>query len=303
MDRSADIVESALAPPEDDEGPVSIGPMPWLRARYDLTYWEPFEFGSTSPFSKLMDCATDELFPVIQSLTVAVFLMEAAIRLVGDGLIAYAEKPQPRSEFFRFLPPALITFVSGFEALVRLQSETLVHVAKVLPPAVRLALMEVEEVLERDGRVIQRPRSRSTLDRYSFLLKYGYNFDVDRGSLEWQRAEESIHLRNEIVHYEVRECPSLKASSVLHAMEGLLLALIAPSAQLRRSVWSGQFEQFFLLDGLREALDQVGDFEEAALHKRAQRRGSAVFPCSFLNVDDARYPHYGATLGVKDDPA
>jgi hypothetical protein len=270
------------------------GPSKELMERFDLSYWRPYEYGAGSAASRQITSAADPLHTIMQSLTAPMLLMQSAIAVLSDGIDQRAKSSEARSETFRHLPPALITFAAGFEAFVRFSAEVFVEVAKDLPPSVRHALLETEESVDGQGRISTRTRYRPTMDRFAILLRYGCGKEIDRGSKEWQDANQAIGLRDQIVHYKIQDCPALKASQVLTAMKALLVLPIAASGLIGRSLWYCQFDLYAMLDSVADDLKQVGDFEEAPLHKDWPHHVPLSFPCPFINVDESKYPVSGS---------
>src|SRR5437762_8011791 len=229
-----------------------------LSYRHDLIRFGP-EFGSMSEHSRVVRDPADPINPIIQSLSAPSDLFWAGLRLFGDSLLAYCDK-KDRWDSFRYYPPILITFWAGFEAFVRLYSELLTHMIPSVPGAVKLALLEVEEHVERDGKIRQRQRRRPVLDRYWLLLKYGWGIEFDRGGKIWQAGEAAAKVRDQFVHYEISAAPSLKTSELWIHLEAILLLMIGPSAGLRRSVFHRQFDLYWALAELYPLIEE--DFEE-----------------------------------------
>jgi hypothetical protein len=290
MDRNelADQLQAIFDPEPDEDGFVpDTPPHPRLADSHglNLSYWKPFEFGSTSQFSRLVRDRADPVNAVTQSLSVPSSLFWAGLRLFGDSLLAYCDT-EDRRGVFRYYPPILVTFWAGFEAFVRLYSELLIHLLPATPVAVKSALLEVEDYVERDGGICQRQRSRPVLDRYWLLLKYGWKLEFDRGGRIWQAGQDVAAVRNQIVHYEVSTAPTLKATELWNYLESMLLLLIGPSAALRRSVFHRQFDLYWVLVDLNRLIEE---FEERPVHK-GWPFSPYLFSCSFEGIDSTRYP-------------
>jgi len=281
-------LEAIFNPELDEHGLASdTPPHPRLIKAHglDASYWKQFEFGSTSRFSRLVQDPHDPLNEIIASLSAPFHLFWSALRLFGDSILAY-HKLQQRRGPFRFYPPIIATAWAGLEAFVRLYSEMLVRVGRSLPEAVSKVLVEVEEYVERDGSVNGRFRPRPVLERYWLFLKYGYGYEFDRGSKIWQDGEAAYSKRNELVHYDVLSTPSLTSTDVFTFIESVLLLLMAPSVSLKRSIFSSQHEIYWALAELEGLIEE---FEERPTHK-GWPFSDYLFPCSFENIDDDRYP-------------
>lgn len=289
--KARQIVDEVFAPPWIHERPWHlVPPSEELRNSYDLAYWDDAEGRSLLTNVRTVEAPADDIRGLVQSATVPQLLFDSALRLIGDGLVANGDRVGEKASRFRYLPPALISAVAAFEALLRLNCELLVRVAEQLPPAVRLALLESEEAVREDGSVFERQRSRPLQDRLWLLLKYGFGIAMNRGDREWQRLGSVLAMRNAIVHYGVKECPSLRASEVLGAIENLLLVLVAASARARRTFWLLQYEEHHIVRALQAAQVTIGDFEEAAPTKGWTHFGRIGIPCPFTNIDGVRYP-------------
>jgi len=281
---------SSLFEPEPDEDGFYCPAPPHsnLKAIHglDASYWEPYEFGSMSPFSKLVKDAADPINRVTQSLSAPNELFWAGLRLFRDSLIEYCDAKEPRSGPLQYYPPILMTFWAAFEAFVHLYSEVLALAKPTVPAAVKQALLEVEDYVGRDGEVLTRPRQRPVLDRYWLLLRYGYGLDYDRGNKIWQAGQAALAKRNGLVHYEVSSAPSLVTLELWTHLEAILLLLVGPSTELKKSVYSHQFEVHWVLSEMRPL---IVDFEEKTLFK-GKMSGGYLFPCSFDGIPEERYP-------------
>ena len=283
--------------PEADEGFIGTLPHPRLESEHglDCSYWSPQEFSSGSMWNRVVLDASDPLHDSVQSLTVPGSLSIAAIRLLGESLLAYADVRDDALQrgwgVFRFYPSILITFWAAFEAFVHLQSEFLLAMSSSLPALVRHALSEEEEFLDDRGRTKIRSRRRPVLDRYSLLLKYGYALEIDRGAAFWQRGVEAVTARDALVHYHVRGAPAISCKGLWRHLEAISLLWIAPSAQVGRTVFPEQYDCYEMLADLQPFLQ---DFEERPLHKDWPRRGAVLIPAPLDGLDDERYPREGS---------
>ncbi len=282
-------IDLVLHPERDDEGGMCGDmPHPHLSSIHglDTSYFrDPLDLSGDRAFERLLEDQSDPLHNTLQSLTVPASLFTAALQLFGDSLIEYHERKQ-RWDVYRFYPPILMTAWSAFEAWVRISSEILVAVVPSLPRAIRDSLLETRAVVERDGKIRNQPDRRPVLQRYWLLLKYGCNFEYDRGSATWQKGESVRETRDSLVHYDVPEAPSLAASKMWEHLEALLLLLIAPSTTARRTLFHPQFELYATLVGLQPL---ISEFEERPFHKGWPKRAT-VFDCPFNGADDIKYP-------------
>ncbi len=290
MDRDelAGQLHAIFEPEPDEDGFIPETPPHERLAdvhKLDLSYWKPHEFGSMSRFSRLVQDQADPIHAITQSLSAPSDLFWAGLSLFSDSLLTYCDK-KDRWSPLRYYPPILITFWAGFEAFVRLYSELLGHMLPATPFAGKLALLEVEEYVERDGTIRQRQRPRPVLDRYWLLLRHGWCLDFDRGGKIWQAGEAAARVRNQFIHYEVSAAPSLKATELWNHLEAILLLLIGPSASLHRSVFHHQFDLYWILAELQQLIEE---FEERPVHK-GWRFSPHLFPCSFEGVDEKQYP-------------
>ena len=173
----------------------------------DLSYWKPFEYGSSSKLVRRGVHDDRDLERVIQAQQVPFELFLGTLRLFGDSIIEYHSKAL-RSGAYRYYPAILMSAWASFEAFVRIYSELLVKTASVLPSAVRSVLLEKEEVLDEGGQVRTRSRLRPLLDRYAWFLKFGYGLDYERGGRIWQMGVRALSTRNQLVHYEISALPA-----------------------------------------------------------------------------------------------
>jgi hypothetical protein len=264
-------------------------PLDRLKTEYhlDLSYWRPFEYGSTSPLMRRALNDRDEISTVLQAQQVPFELFLGTLRLFGDSIIAYHPE-RLRSGPYRYYPAILMSAWASFEAFVRTYSELFVKTVPNLPPTLKSALLEQEESINEKGETRNRKRLQPILQRYWWLLKFGYGVEHDRGSRIWQLGEEALRKRNELVHYEISTLPSLRTTELWQHLESILLLLIGPSAQARKSIMPKQYELYGILDDLRPLMEE---FEERPHFKDWPVRVEAViFPCPFQNVDQIQYP-------------
>ena len=129
-----------------------------------------------------------------RNMDVPVALFEAALRLFGDSLLVYSGERERKGRL-RFYPPVLLTFWSGFEAFVRRASQLLLATVRGVPKEIADYLQERETFVDKHGNVSSRARFQPVLDRYAVFLRYGYSYEVDRGTAYWQRVQAAQGLR------------------------------------------------------------------------------------------------------------
>jgi hypothetical protein len=252
----------------------------------DTSYFRgPLDLKGDPAFERLLNNTSDPLHDTLQSITVPFSLLTASVQLFGDSLIEYHARER-RSDLYRFYPPILITAWSAFEAWLRISSQILVAAVPSIPPAVRAALLEERDVVERNGQIEKRPDRRPVLERYWLLLKYGCNLEMDRNSQVWQAGANVVKVRNSLVHYNVLKAPSLTASQIWAHLEAVILLFIAPSTFAQRTLLPGQFENYLTLVQLQPL---ISEFEERPLHK-GWPRDALIFHCPFDAADDSKYP-------------
>jgi len=161
-------------------------------------------------------------------------LFEAGLRLFADSILAYAPLKE-RTGRLRFYPPMVLIFWSAFETFARFSSLMMINTVEQVPREVSNFLLETETLLARGGKVETVTKFRPILDRYEYLLLYGYGYKIDRGSVHWQRLEKAKELREYYAHLDVKESRSISSLEVLAFMEAVLLGIIWPSSELKRT--------------------------------------------------------------------
>ena len=171
---------------------------------------------------------------------------------------------------------------------MRVYSELLSKTVPSLPTMVQCALLEQEEHIDNKGGIRRQRKLRPVLQRYWWLLQFGYGVEYDRGSRIWQLANSAHKKRNDLVHYEVSGMPSVKATELWQHLEAILLLLIGPSVEAGRTVMPNQYELHGVLVQLKPLIEE---FEERPFFKdKPVQVPEVVFPCPFENVDNAKYP-------------
>ena len=270
-------------------------PLSRLRSKYslDTSYWREFEYGSSSPLMRRAITQDDELAAIVKAQQVPRELFMGTLRLFGDSVLEYHGKSS-RSGPYRFYPGILVSAWASFEAFVRIYSELLVKTARELPDPAAEALLERLQVIDEHGRVQSKLSPRPLLRRYWWLLKFGYGCQYDRGSQIWQMGEAAIDKRNELVHYKFSDMPSVKTTELWQHLESILLLLIAPSCQIRKSVSPDLYELYGVLCQLQPLIEE---FEEAPLYKEVPvRLEEVIFPCPFDNIDETNFPTFAQHL-------
>ena len=282
-------VESILHPEPDEDGQTLCAPPhPHLSSVHglDTSYFRgPFDLNGDGVFERLLHDASDPLHDTLQSITVPFSLLTVSFQLFGDSLIEYHER-QCRWDIYRFYPSILMTAWSAFEAWLRISSEIFVAVVPTLPRAVRDALLEVRQVVGKNGQIEEWADRKPVLERYWLLLKYGCNLEFDRGSRVWQAGVDLVTVRDALVHYNVSKSPSLMASQVWGHLEAVMLLFVAPSTLARRTLLIHQFDHYYTLVQLHPL---ISEFEERPLHK-GWPRNSLIFECPFDGIDETKYP-------------
>jgi hypothetical protein len=210
--------------------------------------------------------------------------------LFGESLMVY-QPEKKRTGPYRYYPAILMSGCSAFEAYLRINSELLVKTAPTLPLQLQLTLLEKEEQLDVRGKVVRVTKRRQLFHRYWLFLKYGFGIEFDRGSRIWQLGNQAFDKRNELVHYKHSDLPALKASELWSHLESLLLLMIAPSAQVGKTIMPDLYGIYGTLEDLRE---WITEYEERPNFKDWPLRAThTMFGCPFINVDERKYPNMG----------
>lgn len=279
--------------PEDFERPTRDYPHERLERLYglDLSYLKTVAYGwegsSIHPSSRI-GRIEDWLLALIRNNDVPFRLFEAGLRLYADSILAYALKKERTGEL-RYYPPVILIFWSAFETFVRFSSEMMLHTVKDVPGEVANFLRETETSF-RDGKIRTFQKFQPVLDRYAALLLYGYRYKVDRGSRHWQRLEKAKELRDYYTHLDVKESRSLSSTQVLDFMEAVLLGIIWPSSELKRTQLLRIYGLYWVWDTLRQKAEE---FTEQPFFKERRWANERVlqFYCPFVDVDTSRFPN------------
>jgi hypothetical protein len=284
-------IESILDPePEPDLSPREV-PHPRLERVHglDLSYLNTadWEGSSIHKHTRLSSSEDDALHTLTRNLDVAIRLFEAGLRLFGDSVLVYHGRKDRKSQL-RFYPPALLTFWSGFETFVRYASELMLITVPSIPQTVASYLREEEIFVNQKGEVDKRPRYQPVLDRYVAVLRHGYGFKVDRGAKWWQDLEAARRARDYYTHLDVMEARALSSRDVIQFMEAVLVGLIHPSAQVRRTLLLGSYELYWQWSKLSDVAEEYT--EEPFFKDWPFEEGLHQFQCNFDNVDESLFP-------------
>lgn len=234
-------------------------------------------------------CAEPEprMKPLTHNMHVPKELCEAAMRLFADSILAYHGRSKRRGDL-RYYPPVILTFWSGFETFVRYSSEILVLTVPSVPPHVEAFLHDEVLHVAKDGAVQRRRQVHPVLDRYVALLRYGFGYTVDRGATYWQRLDAAKKLRDYYTHLDVTDPRAVSSDDVLDFMESVLLGIIIPSAQLKRTQMIGVYYLYWIWSYLRQHADLF--VERSFFHDwKFPETDKVAFYCPFDGVDRQRF--------------
>lgn len=214
-------------------------------------------------------------------------LFEAGLKLFADSIIAYHDKKERKGNI-RYYPSAIMTFWGGFETYVRYSSELMLTTVKDIPQLIADYLREQEAYVNKKGEKCFKDRYRPLLDRYALLLKYGYNYTVDRGSKHWQDLQKAKDLRDYYTHLDIHDPRAVSSIEVLGYMEAIMMALIWPSCELNRTIMLGIYR---LYETWARLVELQTEYIEQPFFKDWCMDGLHMFHCNFDNVDTSRYPN------------
>jgi hypothetical protein len=285
--------------PESDEDGFMPREYPHTRIvdyhKLDISYmntvlWE----GATShPYTR--SCSEDDtqLHDLDRNLGVAESLFLSGLRLFGNSIIEYYGKEKRKGDL-KYYPSVIMTFWSGFEAFVRYTSELMLITVRDIPDAVRDCLLEQETVIDDKGKINIRVRNQPILKRYAVLLRYGYNFKVLKGDVRadeyWRKLEKAkTDLRDYYTHLGMDKCKAISSDDVLDFMETVMLAIIRPSCELKRTLFLGIYRLYDIWARLMEMQEEV--YVEQPFFKDIPFDEGYLFHCNFENVDASRFPN------------
>lgn len=255
----------------------------------DLSYLNSFAWEGSTIHPHTRICSKDDtrLHALTRNSDVATRLFEAALRLFGDSILVHHGEQEHEGRL-RFYPPILLTFWGGFETYVRYASELLLITVPTIPEPVVNFLSEQEVFVDPKGTIRMRTRYQPVLDRFAVLLKYGYGFDVDRGAKWWQQLVAAKDLRDYYTHLDMQEARALSSDDVIRFLEAVLVGLIYPSAQMKRTLHIGVFNLYWQWAGLAEIAEP---YVEQPFFKDFYLKEGYMFHCNFENVDRQRFPN------------
>ena len=278
--------------PEPEEGFVPREfAHPQLKKRYGLyaSYLETLAWEGSTIHEHTRLCPSDEesVHVLTRNMDVPVALFEAALRLFGDSLCVYSGEHERKGQL-RFYPSVILTFWSGFEAFVRRVSQLLLATVPGVPVEIADYLQERDAFVDKHGNVRSRARFQAVLDRYAVFLRYGYSYEVDRGNDYWQRVQAAQRLRDYYTHLDVNEPRAVSSTETLTFMESVLLAIIRPSAEIRRTLLLGVYR---LYDQLMRLEELTTEYVEQPFFKDWPFGEPYQFHCNFDGVDADRFPN------------
>lgn len=234
-------------------------------------------------------CGSDEeiLHQITKNKDVPYSLMEASLKLFGKSIVEYYDSDNNEG-CFQYYPSIILTFWSGFETFVRYYSELMDLTVKddEIPKVVSDFLLEKENYIKNSGKIGERTRYHSVLDRYNVLIKYGYELSLDKSMIFWQRLKEAQKLRDYYTHLDVNECKPISTESLLEYMESLLLGIIWPSCELGKTIFLDVYPLYFIWAELKElsvSYTEKPFFADWNINMHA-------FHCNFENIDTSRFP-------------
>ncbi|HEY9798986.1 MAG TPA: hypothetical protein V6D25_01405 [Leptolyngbyaceae cyanobacterium] len=276
------LFKSNLEHYDEDGFNIREKPHPELLIKYniDASYlittldWEG---SSIHPSSRICTDNEEKIHQLMQSSSLPQWLFSLGLQMYAESLIAYNEKKN-RKGLLRYYPPIIFTFWSGFESFIRYSSELMLLTAYNIPSEVEIYLREKE-------------RYQPVLDRYMCLLKYGFTYTLEKGSRHFQALKGAQERRDYYTHVKFdKELRSISSTQVLDYMEAILLAIIFPSSQIKKTILRGIYNFHSILVGLRqltkEFIEQPTDFMGVPIIN-----DSYIFYCPFSNVDTERFPN------------
>ncbi len=257
--------------------------------KLDISYMDRLDYeGSTiHPYTRI--CKPDEhrLISLSKNHDVSQRLFMSAMQLFGDSIIAYHDKKERKGNI-RYYPPVIVTFWSGFETYVRYSSELMLITVKDIPKIVADFLLEKETYLDKKGEQLIRNKWQPILDRYALLLRYGYDYKLDRGNKHWQSLQKAKELRDYYNHLDIHDPRAITSTQVLDFIEAVMMALIWPSCELRRTLFLGIY---YLYDIWTKLCELQNEYIEQPMFKGWRHDEAFMFHCNFENVDTLRFPN------------
>jgi len=284
-------IDAILHPEPDEDGALYLEyPCRRLREEYslDFSYMNTsiYEGCSIHKYSRLSPPDAIDVHTITSNHDVPTSLFYSALSILGDSIIKYYE-PQEYPPQLHFYPPVILTAWSGFESFVRYKSELLVATVPTISLDVRRYLQEVSPTINSNGSITETSRYYPVLDRYVVLLKYGYNYCVDKSLDFWHRLTKANKLRNHYTHLPIQEPRDLNTRDVLEFIESVFLGIIVPSSHLQRTLLLEIFRFYNMWNSLRELAKPIS---EQPFLKGWDMRDSYTFHCNFEGIDDDRFP-------------
>ncbi|MDP8238580.1 MAG: hypothetical protein P9X24_05790 [Candidatus Hatepunaea meridiana] len=277
--------------PELDEDGHILREFSNLRLRETLelnfNYMESFDWEGSSVHKHSRLCPNnEEKIPTLtKSHGIPDCLFRMALQLFAESIIEYHQAKNKNGDF-KYYPPIVLTFWSGFETFIRYNSELLINTAFDLPEAVILHLRDEEIHLNRKGDIVKGSKYQGVLERYSVFLRYAYNYEVDRGSRFWQNLEKAKQLRDYYTHLDVTEPRVLTSNQILSYLEAILLSIIIPSSHIQRTLLLGVYRLYDIWTILNEHLEE---YTEQPFLFDCQLNGGYLFHCNFKSIDQKRF--------------
>jgi hypothetical protein len=282
-------VHSILNPEREEDWVPREFAHPGLATNHglDTSYLMTLNWEGSSTHSHTRICSDQDhnLHTLTRNSDVSTSLFGAGLRLFADSIVEYNGKVDRKGRL-RYYPPVILTFWSGFETFVRYTSELMLITVRDVPEVMASYLRDLQELVE-SGRIKLRVRRQTVLERYAVLLKYGYSLEVDRGSRYWQCLQAASKLRDYYTHLDVTDPRSISTTEVKQFMESVLLGIITPSVQLRRTLLLGVYDMHYVLSDLCELAE---DYTEQPFFKDWPMEEGYLFHCNFENVDETRFP-------------
>ena len=246
--------------------------------------WE----GSTMhPHTRICGPDASQLHSLSRNMNVSNNLFGTALKLFADSIIAYHDL-QERIGGIKYYPPVIMTFWSGLETYVRYSSELLLITVNGISPVTADYLLEQEVYVNKKGEECTRDKYQPVLDRYALFLKCAYGFTVDKGSRYWQALQAAKDLRDYYTHLDVHDPRAVSSQDVLDYMEAIMMALIWPSCELKRTLLLGIYR---LYEIWAELCKLQNEYTEQPFFKDWHMDDGYMFHCNFENVDASRFPN------------
>ena len=258
-----EMVDSILHPePEEDEAMALEFPCSRLRQHYklDFNYMDTlnYEGSSSHIYSRICPPDAKEVHTISSNNDVPTSLFYSAVHLLGDSIVKYHNPPKYAPQL-HYYPTILFTAWSGFESFVRLKSELLIATVPNIPIEIKRFLRELTVVVAKNGDVQERIKYQPVIERYAVLLRYGYQYIVDRSNCFWCRLKDANDLRNHYTHLPIQEPRELNTDDILTFLESIFLAIIVPSSRLQRTLLLKIFHLYSMWDSLRDIVRPISE--------------------------------------------